>query len=48
MAGPRKLTPEQVREIRKAHGLTLALVDWERDILGADYDALSGMNIGDK
>ena len=27
MSGPRKLTPEQVREIRKAHGLKLALVD---------------------
>ena len=27
MSGPRKLTPEQAREIRKAHGLKLALVD---------------------
>lgn len=42
MAGPRKLTPEQVREIRKAHGLKLALVDalqtmFDKDALAHKY-----------
>lgn len=39
MAGPRKLTADQVREIRRAHGLKLALVNALQDLF--DMDALA-------
>ena len=43
MAGPRKLSPDAVREIRKAHGLKLALVDalqtmFDKDALAKQYN----------